>query len=128
MATPAQSGGGRSRVDRLVAYLQGSFRGMMSGRGRTTATYLHLLVQRLPRGTKIEVRVERNHHRPHFHVSSKQDCDTSVDILTLEALAGQCERKIWREVSSWAYLNREKLLELWNDLNPQASHTFTLQA
>jgi hypothetical protein len=117
-----------ARVRRLVADLQLDFRTMVAPRPGRQDGYLHLLVTRLARGTKIEVRMERNHFRPHFHASTPQDCDISIDIVTLEVLAGKCDNKIRKEVEIWAYMDREKLLKLWNELNPQAAYTFPLEA
>lgn len=117
-----------ARVRRLVADLQLDFRTMMAPRNGRQGGYLEFLVTRLPRGTKIEVRMERNHFLPHFHASTPQDCDISIDICTLDVLAGKCDNKMLKEVINWAFMNREKLLKLWNEINPQAAYTFTLEA
>ena len=128
MAKQNSSAEEQTRQARLVADLQSGFRKLVPDSDNADPRLIRFVVERLSKGTKIEVRLEKNHFRPHFHASCSDECNLSVDIQTIEILAGKCKNKIWKEVRSWAYLHRETLLELWNELNPQSRCKFALKA
>jgi hypothetical protein len=84
------------------------------------------VVTTLPNKTRIEVGLEKNHRRPHFHAKCGDKCDVSVDIQTVEILKGQCARGHWKSVRDWAFYKKDLLLGVWNELNETQGVAFKL--
>jgi hypothetical protein len=118
----------RIKQRRLIQRLQAGYRYLTESTAADAGAFIYLVVARLPGKTKIEIRMEKNHHRPHFHAVSPESCDVSVDIATIEILAGKCSGAVWKEIQSWAFLNRSDLERLWRELNPKQKSIFTLPA
>jgi hypothetical protein len=97
--------------------------------GSEGGPYFHLLIDH-PLGGKIriEVRMEKNHSRPHFHAKCSDVCDISVDIKTTETLAGNCKSKILKKIQIWAFGERQHLLSTWQLLNDNQKVDFSLEA
>ncbi len=125
-STPISAKPQLAKRAKLGDALQESFRQSFVEKPPSNGFYIELVIERLPGGTKIEVRMERNHKRPHFHARCSDACDVSVDIQTAERLAGNCDGKVWRQIVSWAYLNRGRLQEYWDTLNNNEASSFTV--
>ncbi len=70
---------------------------------------------------KIEIRSkEGKHHRPHFHVSVKeQSASIALDNLLdkVEVIAGELDKKYMKEVVKWAKENYALLMETWKQFH-----------
>ena len=58
---------------------------------------------------------ECNHKRPHFHVKDAED-EASIDILTMETLAGSLKRRRLSLVQDWASRHKQQLSDNWRNL------------
>jgi hypothetical protein len=112
---------------RLIQILQTRYQEIIRLNPNEAGPYLHLVVARLSGKTKIDIRMEKNHKRSHFHATCPDTCDISVDIATIEILAGECSGATWKEIRSWAFLNRKELALLWHRLNHSEQQTFNLE-
>jgi Domain of unknown function (DUF4160) len=115
------------KIDRIVETLQLAYQEMVKPDQDQHGPFLHLVLHRSGK-LRIEVRMERNHPRPHFHAICTDACNVSVDIMTTERLVGDCSPRIWKEVRSWAFLNRDRLLTVWNHLNSGQLRSFPMEA
>ncbi len=66
--------------------------------------------------TKVRLRPERNHPRPHFHVEYKQEHNASYAIDNLERLAGFMPPKYESTVLAWATGRQASLRATWDAL------------
>ena len=66
--------------------------------------------------TKVRLRRERNHARPHFHIEYKKEHSASYAIDNFEKLAGSMPRKYEQAILTWAKDKKASLLTTWNDL------------
>ena len=57
-----------------------------------------------------------DHAPPHFHLVGP-DSNVQVRIDTLQIIRGRCRRRDLAEAVEWATLNREYLLDRWNEIN-----------
>jgi hypothetical protein len=105
-------------IDEIVEELRAAFKDLAAPTGEG-AVFRLLVARDLPGKTRIEIRREPNHARAHFHAYSRNGCDVSVDIKSIEVLASKCRGKILKAIQSWAYDQRERLVGLWNRLNPE---------
>jgi hypothetical protein len=67
--------------------------------------------------TKVLLRLEHNHYRPHFHVVYKRQYSASYAIDTLEKLAGSMPSRYETAALEWARDNKESLLATWKNLS-----------
>jgi len=66
--------------------------------------------------TKVRMRPENNHQRPHFHIEYKQEYSASYAIDNLELLAGYMPRKYEAPILEWARGKQIPLRATWNEL------------
>ena len=67
---------------------------------------------------RIEIRKENvNHNAPHIHISHSDKFDVSISLLNFEILSGKIDRKTLKHLLCVIVPNKEKLLEIWNELN-----------
>jgi Domain of unknown function (DUF4160) len=74
-----------------------------------------LLLRRLH--TKVRMRREQNHRRPHFHMEYKQQYSASYAVDTLERIAGDMPRKYEGPILEWAAKHQRSLTATWESLN-----------
>lgn len=74
-----------------------------------------LLLRRLH--TKVRMRREQNHQRPHFHIEYKQQYSASYAVDTLERIAGDMPKKYEDSILEWAANHRLSLAATWESLN-----------
>lgn len=86
---------------------------MDNGGGRRSFIELYLFQQN---HTKLRMRTEQNHDRPHFHIEYKQQHAASYAIDTLERLAGCMPAKYEKPVLKWARSRQDKLNATWKAL------------
>lgn len=67
--------------------------------------------------TKLRMRPEKNHQRPHFHLEYKQEHSASYAIDTLECLAGEMPRKYEEIILAWAEEHQLDLLATWSAMS-----------
>ncbi len=79
------------------------------------ADYLKALLLRLEH-TKVRMRAEQNHSRPHFHIEYKKEHSASYAVDTLEKLAGNMPRKYERPILDWAATRQQWLNDIWESL------------
>jgi len=61
----------------------------------------------------------REHGIPHFHIKIPGGGDCAVSIATLEILAGRALPRTIQPALDWARKNKEKLLRIWQEMNPR---------
>lgn len=67
---------------------------------------------------KIEVRSsEKPHNLPHFHVTAPGKVDAVYTIEPLAYYEGQVDGKSNKAILQWAEINRDILVEMWNDFH-----------
>lgn len=74
-----------------------------------------LLYRRLH--TKVRMRREQNHQRPHFHIEYKQQYSASYAVDTLELMAGDMPKQYEVPILEWAANHRKFLAAKWESLN-----------
>ena len=57
-----------------------------------------------------------DHAPPHFHVVGP-DWRCSIDLSTMEMIAGEAPRRDLKEALDWGRQNRRLLLDKWSELN-----------
>jgi hypothetical protein len=67
--------------------------------------------------TKLRMRPEHNHQRPHFHIEYKQQYSASYAVDTLERMAGDMPKKYEEPILEWAAKYRLSLAATWESLN-----------
>jgi hypothetical protein len=67
--------------------------------------------------TKVRMRPEHNHSRPHFHIEYKQQYSASYAVDTLERMAGDMPKKYEAPVLEWARKYQQSLAATWERLN-----------
>jgi Domain of unknown function (DUF4160) len=67
--------------------------------------------------TKVRMRPEHNHSRPHFHIEYKQQYSASYAVDTLERMAGNMPKKYEAPVLEWAAKYQHSLAATWERLN-----------
>ena len=82
----------------------------------SASDYLKALLLRLQH-TKVRMRAERNHGRPHFHIEYKREYSASYAVDTLERLAGNMPRKYEEPILEWAAQRQQWLVDTWKNLN-----------
>ncbi len=70
---------------------------------------------------KLDIRKEKNHNLPHFHILFKRIHEASYKIESLEKLAGDMDRKYEKPMLDWAKNNKEHLLKAWDSINKGGS-------
>lgn len=60
---------------------------------------------------------EENHNIPHFHVETVNYM-ASLSIPDVDILAGSLPTDDKRKIESWALMNMDKIIELWNKIHP----------
>ncbi len=66
--------------------------------------------------TKVRMRPENNHQRPHFHIEYKQLYSASYAVDNFECLAGQMPRKYEDPILKWASERQDALRATWEKL------------
>jgi AraC-like DNA-binding protein len=66
--------------------------------------------------TRLEMAADRNHRRPHFHISYKNEFSASYALDTFEVLVGLVPPRYSRVILDWAKSNQPRLLSAWQDL------------
>lgn len=66
--------------------------------------------------TKVKMRPEQNHRRPHFHIEYKREHSASYAVDTLERLAGYMPKKYEEPVLEWAAQHQRSLAATWTSL------------
>ena len=56
-----------------------------------------------------------DHNPPHFHVRTA-DGDMSVRLSDFAALAGEVDRRAYREACDWVERHRDVMEEAWDEL------------
>jgi hypothetical protein len=84
-------------------------------RPKSDSRYIEFLVARLGH---LQVRIwsEKNHFRPHMHVTYKRDYKASYSLDTLERIVGDMPRPYEKTIQDWAASRKPKLNQVWNDL------------
>ena len=59
-----------------------------------------------------------DHNPPHFHIRTP-DCDAAIRLADFGVLAGEVERRAYREACDWVERNRALMEEAWDELNPR---------
>ena len=72
-------------------------------------------------GIKLDIRQEKNHKIPHFHILYKQEHNASYKINPIEKLTGDMPKKYEKRVLSWAKDNKEHLSKAWTLTNEKCS-------
>lgn len=67
--------------------------------------------------TKVRMRPEQNHSRPHFHIEYKQQYSASYAVDTLERMAGDMPKKYEAPILEWAAKYQLSLAATWERLN-----------
>lgn len=57
---------------------------------------------------------EQGHNSPHVHVRAGNKYNASIDIISLEIIAGSLPKRYQREILSYIRDNQDKLIDYWN--------------
>jgi len=57
-----------------------------------------------------------DHNPPHFHAFIAE-YEAVIEIYSLEFIRGDLPKNKKQKILKWAELNREELIEIWDDLN-----------
>jgi hypothetical protein len=78
--------------------------------------------------TKVIIKPDKNHFRPHFHIHYKSEHAASYAIDTLELLAGKMPKKYEKPILDWASRKQTYLKLVWDNLKSGMDiNSFVLQ-
>ena len=66
--------------------------------------------------TKVIIKPDKNHARPHFHIHYKTEYHASYAIDNLERLAGHMPQRYEEKILAWASRKQVSLRLTWNEL------------